>query len=237
MARYKLNNMDPEDIEDFLKKVETSFDIEFKGNELAHITTFGGLCDHISANIHLDPANDCTSQQAFYKFRNALSSTLQVDPATISPALLLTDFLPRPGRRAMMKKIEQQLGFSIHLLRPPNWVTGLLAMILLAAFIGLFFNWPIGLAGLLFSIIAIQLAQHFGNELKVVTVRQVAEKMTRESYLKSRRDPKTFNKREVETVLMEWFCIDFGLERKELLHALAHQTNHHGQNPNSRSRI
>jgi acyl carrier protein len=47
MTDYEIKNIDAEDIEDLLVKVETSFDIKFVGDELVQITTFGQLCDHI----------------------------------------------------------------------------------------------------------------------------------------------------------------------------------------------
>jgi len=43
MTNYELKNIDSEDIEDLLLKVETSFDIKFLDEELVHITTFGCL--------------------------------------------------------------------------------------------------------------------------------------------------------------------------------------------------
>lgn len=62
MTDYGLKNVDPEDVEELLAKVEKSFDIKFVGNELIHIETFGELCDHIVNKIQLDHADDCTSQ-------------------------------------------------------------------------------------------------------------------------------------------------------------------------------
>ena len=56
----ELKNTDPEDIEDLLVKVETSFGISFAENELAHIKTFGELSDHVSDKIQLDKSDDCT---------------------------------------------------------------------------------------------------------------------------------------------------------------------------------
>ena len=87
IADYELKNIDSEDLEELLKKVEASFDIKFGAAELANISTFGQLCNHISNKIQLEHFNDCTSQQAFYKLRDSISSTLQIDNKSIS-----TDF-------------------------------------------------------------------------------------------------------------------------------------------------
>lgn len=215
-TEYNLKNIDPDDIDDLLLKVENSFDIKFVGDELVHITTFGQLCDHIANKIQLDNSDDCTSQQAFYKLRDAISATIQIDKNKISPDTLLIDFLPRPTRRSQTKKLEQYLGFEVSILRPPHWLSGTLFIILLASIVGLFFKWQFGLSGLVFSIVGLWLAYKIGNELDLQTVGQVAEKMTRENYLKSRRNPKTFNKSEIEKVLTDWFSSDLDLDKSKL---------------------
>jgi hypothetical protein len=216
MIDFELKNIDPDDISDLLIKVENSFNITFSDTELTHISMFGELCDHIANKIQLDHADDCTSQQAFYKLRDAISLILQIDKKRISTNHSLADFLPRKNRRLRTQKLEEQLGFKLNILRPPHWVTGTLSIISLASFVGLFLNWQIGLFGLVFSIAGFWLTSKIGNELDLQTVGQVAEKMTRENYLKSRRNSNTFNKKEIEKVLTEWFSYDLCLDKSEL---------------------
>jgi len=216
MTDYELKNIDPDDISDLLVKVEKSFDIKFGDTELMHISTFGELCDHIANKIQLDNSDDCTSQQAFYKLRDTISSTLQIDNKSISTNFSLADLLPRQSRRSKINALEKQLGFKLNILRPPQWVTGTLVIILLASLVGLFFYWQIGLSGLVFSIAGFWFANKIGNELDLQTVGQVAEKMTRENYLKSRRNPKTFSKKEIEKVLTDWFSNDLDLDKSKL---------------------
>jgi hypothetical protein len=213
---YELKNIDSEDIEDLLVKVENSFDIKFGDTELIEIMTFGQLCDHIANKIQLDNSDDCTSQQAFYKLRNAISSTLQFDNKTITTDFPLVKLLPRQSRRVRTKKLEKHLGFKLNILRPPHWVTGTFVILLLASIVEIFFNWQIGLFGLLFSIAGLWVANKIGNELDLQTVGQVAEKMTRENYLKSRRNPKTFNKKEIEKVLTDWFSHELYINKNKL---------------------
>lgn len=216
MTDYELKNIDPDDISDLLVKVEKSFDIKFGDTELMYISTFGELCDHIVNKIQLDNSDDCTSQQAFYKLRDAISLTLQIDNKTISTNFSLADILPIESRRSRTRKLEEQLGFKLNILRPPHWVTGTLVVILIASLVGLFFNWQIGLIVLVFSIAGLWFTSKIGNELDLQTVGQVAEKMTRENYLKSRRSSKTFNKNEIEKVLTDWFGNDLDLDKSKL---------------------
>ena len=215
-SNYELYNIDPEEIEDVLVKVESSFDIKFENNELANSTTFGELCDHITSKIELENSDDCTSQQAFYKLRSAISSTLKLDGKIISLDTLLSDILPRKGRRLGIKQLENHLGFKLNILRPPHWAIASLLIIFLASLIGLYFNWQFGLLGLGFSISGFWVAHKIGNEFDVQTIRQVVEKMTRENYIKARRNASTFNKNEVEKALTDLFSADLDLEKSKL---------------------
>lgn len=82
--------------------------------------------------------------------------------------------------------------------------------------VGLFFSWQIGLWGLVYSISGLWFANKIGNELDLQTVGQVAEKMARENYLKSRRNPKTFNRNEIERILTDCFSNDLALDKSKL---------------------
>ena len=213
---YNLKDIDPGDIDDILVKIEKSFGIEFGKNELVHITTFGQLCDYIADKIQLDCSNDCTSQQAFYKLRNAISLTLQIDSNAISPSSSLAGIFPKQSRRSGIRKLETHLRIKLNILRPPYWVTGILGAMLLISLIGLFINWHIGLLSLSLSVVGLGFAHKFGNELGPETVGQIAEKMTRVYFLKSRRNPETFNKSELEKILIDLFCSDLYLDKSQL---------------------
>jgi uncharacterized membrane protein len=223
MINYELKNIDPDDISDLLVKVEKSFDIRFGKNEFMNITTFGELCEHITNRIQLDHTADCTTQQAFYKLRNAISSKFEIEK--ISTDFLLVDLFPRENRRVMIAELERYLGFKLNILRPPHWVSGILAilllvsflfLILLVPFVGLRLYWKIGVLVLIISIGGLWLANKIGNEFDVQTIGEVAAKMTRENYLKSRRNSKTFNKSEIEKVLTDLFSYELELDKSKL---------------------
>jgi acyl carrier protein len=214
--KYELSDIELQDIVDLLIKVEESFSIKFVDNELKEIATFGQLCDQIISKIELENTNDCTSQQAFYKLTNAISEELNLDKKSITPSTSLDIILPIKHRRVSLKKIENHIGFKLNVLRPPHWVTGFLAITFLLSFILIFIKWKIGLLGICFSIIGFWIANKTGTVLDQKTVGEVAEKMTRENYLKSRTNPSTFNKAEIENLLVEWFCKEFELDKNDL---------------------
>jgi hypothetical protein len=101
-------------------------------------------------------------------------------------------------------------------LRAPNWLIAILSIIFIASIIGGYWNWKIGILGIVFSIGGLWLSTRIGNELDLKTVGEIAEKMTRENYLKSRRNQNTFNKTEIEKVLTNWFSVYFDIEKSQL---------------------
>lgn len=211
-----LKYTDPEDLEDLFLKVETSFNVKFTERELAYINSFGELCDYIGGKIQLENSDDCTSQQAFYKLREAVSNLLYLEKKAISPELKLSELFPRKNRRVKIKELGKQLDLTLNLLHPPYWLSRTLAIILFFSFVGLFFNWQLCLLGIVLSIFGFWISAKLGNEFDLETLGQIAEKMMRDSYLKSRRNPKTFNKNEIERVLTELFINDLNLDKSKL---------------------
>ncbi|MDR2978852.1 MAG: hypothetical protein LBV02_00170 [Bacteroidales bacterium] len=216
MTDYTLHDTDTEDIDTLLISIEKSFGIKFGKTELAHIATFGELCDHIANRIPLEHSDDCTTQQAFYKLRKAISSIFKIDSETVSTDRQLIDIFPRQKRRTMMVELEKHLGFKLNLLRAPHWVTLILLILLPASLVGLYFHWQTGVSGLIFSLCGLIVTNKIGIELEVRTVGELAKKMTGENYLKSRRNSNTFNKNEIEKVLTDLFSYELGLDKSKL---------------------
>lgn len=213
---YELCNVDPNDISDVLVKVEKSFGFKFGATELKDTKTFGELCDIITRKVQGDNSNDCTTQQAFYKLRNAIADTLLINKDGITPDTDLQMLFPKNIRRQSFKTINKVLGFKTNVLRPRHSITGTLAIIFIASLIGLFAFWQAGLIGMTFSIIAMTISNKLGNELDLLTVEQFADKLSREHYLKSRRISATVNKNEVAQKIKDLFIADLGLEEHQL---------------------
>jgi hypothetical protein len=214
--KYELSNIDPEEISDVLLKVEKSFNFKFGTTDLKDVKTFGELCDIIAGKVQGDNLNDCTTQQAFYKVRNTVAETLLINKGIITPGTNLLNLLPRNIRRKSIKAIDSKLGFKTNILRPNHFITGIIALILIASFVGLFVYWQAGVIGLAVSITCLKLATKFANEIDLLTVRQFVEKISREQYLKSRRSTKTINKSEIELKVKELFKHDLSLDEAVL---------------------
>jgi acyl carrier protein len=83
-STFELKNVDSEDLDDVLMKIEKSFHFKFETTELKDVKTFGHLCDIIINKIQGKNIDDCTTQQAFYKLRDAIASSLYIDNNTFS---------------------------------------------------------------------------------------------------------------------------------------------------------
>jgi hypothetical protein len=204
-------NVDPLDIADVLTKIERSFNITLDNEGLEKATTFKSLCDLITSKINQEHADTCTTQQAFYKLRCAIANVTVAEKCSITPNSRLSKLFPREDRLRVMAEIEQELGFETRLLQPKGWVIGFFVLTLLASSIGFFFKWEIAAAGCLASVLGLKLAGKFGKEIHLKTVGDLANKISRESYVKARRNP-TVNKNEIEQKVRELFAHELNLE-------------------------
>ena len=217
MSKYQLSSCDPEDISDVLLKVEKSFDFRFGDTELKNVKTFGELCDIVVNKIEGDNLNDCTTQQAFYKVRDALAETLSIDKSKIVPATALQELLPKHKRRQLISQVDKLLRCKVDILQPKGWITMTLIVAILTSLIGLFIFWKIALAILVISILGIRLADKSGIELNLETVGQLAEEISREHYRQVRRNKNTVNRSEIVSKVKGLFMHDLMLKESELV--------------------
>jgi hypothetical protein len=207
----KLRKFDSADIEAVVARIEKSFSIKFDYRSLAEVDSFRMLADIIASKINLGHADTCTTQQAFYKLRCAIANATATEKCSITPQSKLSKLFPREDRLRVIAEIDQELGFETNLLQPKQWVIGLFALALIVSFVGLFYNWQIAAAGCLASVLGLKLAGKFGKEIHLKTVGDLANKISRESYMKARRNS-TVNKNEIEQKVRELFANDLGLQ-------------------------
>ncbi len=212
----KLKDLHSDDLDEILVAVEKSFGFRFGRTELKHVKTFGRLCDVITAKVLGYNSNDCTTQQTFYKIRSAISATLLIDKNQLLPRTSLQQLFPRQGRRHKIEATESLLALKMRILRPKHWISGTFALALIASLFGLAFFWKIALSLIAFSIIGLAIASEFGKELDLETVGQLAEKISRENYLKARRNPSTVNRNEIAQKVKELFRDKLDLEDSAL---------------------
>jgi hypothetical protein len=201
-----LNNFHPEDIGDVLLKIERSFNIRFDDHDLKEVKTFGALCDVVVTKVKQVQADSCTTQQAFYKLRNAINSKNTVDRSELKPQTKLCELFPRDNRIEVVADIEAEMGFHMNLLQPKQWIVWAFALMLVAFITISFVYSTIGYIGMIVAITGLILSGKFGKELKVKTLGDLSEKIAHEHHLKCRRDASTVNRAEVNEKVKALFA-------------------------------
>lgn len=214
--KYELSDIELQDIEDFLWEIQQSFNIKFRENELIDLKTFGELYDSIVTKIDLENNDECTSQQAFYKLRTAITTELKFDKALVNPNTSIDSILAGGNKRRKIRMIENHIGFKLHILRPPHWLTNSLIVFFIVSLVVILIDWKIGLGGIILSGYSLWFSYKTATIIDPKTLGEVAEKMTRENYIKSRRFPSTFNKSEINAILIDLFCEKFDLDKRSL---------------------
>lgn len=216
--RIPLNNADPEDIDDALGKIEKSFGIKFHGGELNDVKTLGALCDIITSRIQGTDIPDCTSQQAFYKIRDAISVVTLFDRNSITPETRLDELFPRDNRPKQITLLQKELKMRVPVLRAKNWLTLALVWGTVISVFTLWLHWQSGVAGLLFFSSARLISdKYFAKELTIKSVRELTELIVRDNYKKARRNPDSFNRLETEKIVKAIFATNASLDEQVLL--------------------
>ena len=214
MQEESLKNFDSDDVGDVLREIEISFAIKFGKSELSHVTTFGELCEVINGKIQLTDCRDCTSQQAFYKLKRAFGTSTVAH--AITPDSNMAVLLPRANRKKIWRSVEQQLGFKLGIIGASSTVVSILLVAFAASLASFLFSAKVAGIGLLISSLAALIAGKTGKTVHVQTVRECIEKMTSENYSKSRRNPTTFNRTEIDKQVLAIFMDDLDLPASAL---------------------
>lgn len=215
MNTTKLDQFEIENIEDVLPMFEETFKIKLENDETEKLNDFNEFSELIISKMNLENDNLCTSQRAFYQFRNAVKTEKIINRNQIKPETDLKTIFPKRNRRKILKRIENQLGYKIEVIAPSQITINILFFSLVISFIGLFINWKIAIFGILISVLGFYLSK-FTNRLDKRTVREIIEKNTAQNYFKIRKSENTFNKNEFKDVILEWFSEKAGIDKEKL---------------------
>jgi hypothetical protein len=213
----KLNNYEDEDIFDVVLKLEKSFGLKFEKDAFYNVQTFGDLCDIFINNLQGVDSDNCTTQQAFYKVRNAIVTTQLLDEKSITLDTKLQDIFPRNKRKQKIKALQNELNITLKILDIKLWLGWTIFTGILASLITFFFNWQFAITGLLFFIAVCWIAyKFFANEFQLTTVRQLTEKLARENYVEVRRIKGTINREEILKFIINTFSNDLDIDKAYL---------------------
>lgn len=221
MEATKLDSGSIEDLElDLLPLIEKSFNIRFENNELVDTTNIEDLISRIIEKLDSKDDDLCTSLIAFYQLRNSLHKTNLYDAEKLSPATPLRKiFSDKKNRIQDAKILENHLGYKIDILSPAPIVTLLFIIAFSISAIILFFNFIVGIGGIIISSILIRIAYKNGKELKYKTIRDLIENTVCENYLSYRNNRDSINRKELRSILLDWFSANLYIEKDELRNA------------------
>ena len=213
----KLDNYEDEDIFDVVVKLEKSFGLKFEKDAFNNVQTFGDLCDVFTNSLQGVNSNDCTTQQAFYKVRNAIATTQLVDAKSLTLDTKLQDVFPRHSRRQKIQELQNELNITFKILDIKSWLGWTIFLGVVASLITFFFKWQFAVTGLLFFIAFGWTAyKFFAKEFELTTVRQLTEKLTTENYVAVRRRKGTINKQEILKLIVDTFSNDLDIDKAYL---------------------
>lgn len=198
-----LHSIDGEELAFFLIELETSFNISLEDDNFTPIHTLGELCDLIKNKLPFQHKATCTSQQAFYKLRQAIGQ-LDLGKIKLEPSSKLHEIFPLKNRRQQIQLLEKILGFKLNLLSPPTWAKYSLLSLFFLSFISLFIQPILGVFAYIILFLMIKLTYKWGKEFELISIKDVVKKMVREQYHNCRRYPSTYNKDEIEPLFFEW---------------------------------
>jgi hypothetical protein len=210
--------IDPEELGDVLVMLEKSFDFKFKNNELAHVKTYGELCEAVLNKIGNTHVEGCTTQQSFYKLKDAILKVTDNEEELIRPSAPLQLIFPKANRRKQIKALQNELGFKFKILGAGSFAVILFLIAFLTSIVFLFIKTSYGLYGIASSIIAFWIADRFRRNFipEATTLKSLARKLTAEHYNKVRRKEGTFNRAEVEQQIEYLFTEYLLVEKEEL---------------------
>jgi len=212
----KLDDWEDEDISDLIIKLEKSFGLRFDKKAFANVKTFGDLIEVFENHITYSHREDCTKQQAFYRIRTAISKTQLIDENDIQLDSELSFLFPNQNRRQKVREFQRLLGTDASILTYPDWLIPIFVIGFILSLVAFSFDWKIALSGIAFFILATKIASKLGKDLSVKTVRELAEKLTREKYIDIRRIKGSVNKNEIMETIRDTFSHDLDIDRKYL---------------------
>lgn len=215
-----LDNIDPLDVDDFLIKVEESFQIKIIDDDI-NVKTFGEFVDYVESKLkqkYFVNDKNCTSQFLFYRIRNVLINS-NFSKENIVPETKLNKLIEIKSRKKIILEIQNKLGFKVDALRAPY----IIPIIIVLVFILLLFNLAFQILSIEILLIGVGifLALIFIlNPLSIIfedrTLGQLVKRIERENYLLSQKEQTEYNPNEIEANLKEFFIEYFNFQNQKI---------------------
>jgi len=211
-----LRSCDHEDISDIMLTLADSFNIPV--NDMANVVTIGELTTLLQQYGNNHHTGGCTTQQAFYKVRNALNAVNTNNYVTIAPHTPLQTIIAGRGfkLRKKVKIFRQKLGINVDIMGRTYLAILINFSLGIAAFVYCFTSFKCAIILLAACIISSIVSTLFLVELSVKTAGELAKKLTEKHYLQARRHTGTINRQEINAIVQNIFRNRLALDKAAL---------------------
>ena len=229
MKELETLNIDSEDFEDILGKLQDSFKFEFSDYEIENLITIDQLADRVISRLNYKEGEECTSQIVFYKLRKHLTDKLKISDKELLPKTRIRDLFQRKGRRQLWDDVFAEFYVKIPKLTPPGYVILTLILSFIASVIVMFSsNFIIGLLLFATSWIGWKLSNRYGKSFPVNDLGELAEKLSSENYIDSRKYKQTINIPEIKRLVYD-MIVDWQSEEDKKIISMNTQLDYVGQ--------
>jgi acyl carrier protein len=214
MKKFLLEDIDSEDAEDLIPLIELSFNIRFEDMELSHVSTLRDIYNAILGKFTHTHTDGCTSQKAFYFLRKELKKLdIYSGELTLNTP---TKVIFKNNRISTIKKLEDNSGLKLNILRPPHFITIFNLISLITGLITLVtYDKITGFGMIAISIFSFWLSNKKGSVLIYKSTRELINQITRTNYARIRQD-NIIKPSELENILIDLF-MDYGLTERPTL--------------------
>lgn len=213
MENQKLS-IERDDFEDILIRTENSFGITFSEDDFYTGMTFGDFCQCIESKMSGENTGECTSQQAFYKVRDALLTLNISDKENIKPTTPIADALGK-NRKQSAKYLKSHLGIKLDLFEIPGYIGIPFGIVCIVSFVAMFFKGEFGW-GFGISIAILYVASKLTTNLRYKTIAELVNHLIIYNYKDVRRKKDSYNKNEIEILIKRLFMDICAFEEDEL---------------------
>lgn len=211
-----LSSYDSLDVDELIFAIEKTFHLKFDERDFEKVKTYGEFENLVLNKIEGTEAEDCTSQQAFYKLRKILVDEFNITFEKINPKTQLKEIFPPKDRIKKVSILKDKLKTEVKFLKP-DFTLSLISVILIILSFYYFFNqFLLGLFLFMIGIFCVKIAQDFGKEFYAIDVGELSELMVKKDYKISRRNSETYNPKEVKEIIKDIFSDMLDIEKSKL---------------------
>ncbi|HAZ44258.1 MAG TPA: hypothetical protein DDW76_25920 [Cyanobacteria bacterium UBA11369] len=206
-----------------LEAIERSFKIKISDEEAVNIFTVEELYACVISKLGSNESNDCMTNRAFYRMRQALIYLTNLPKSEIAPSTSMESLIELRDRVKVWKYLSRYTGLRLPNLVRPTWMESAIVLIFLSlmllGMVLIFFGmWWVLVLSFLFLILAYKFTENyavcfpeycstFGDTVKVILSMNFGKILA---------DKGTWNQRDAWTALQFIFFVEVGVLPEEV---------------------